>query len=167
MEYVGSTRYKPALHPSSPTIRLLSYSNCQIYPLYFSVNFHKFRILRVNALLIFQMDFHESMMGGGQLIDKESPVKNNNEYQTAEVSTAQFMILCAPRLTWFNSYSASHDNWCTATLWNRVMTAQCEGMGEVGSVRYEPALLPPCPSIRALCYSNCQRSTQSHQQSKG
>ena len=39
-------------------------------------------------------------------------------------------------------------------------------MGEVGSARYEPALLPPCPSIRALCYSNCQRSTQSHQQSK-
>ena len=51
--------------------------------------------------------------------------------------------------------------------WNRVITAQCEGMGEVGSARYEPALLPPCPSIRALCYSNCQRSTQSHQQSKG
>ena len=54
-----------------------------------------------------------------------------------------------------NSYSASHDNWCTATLWNRTMTAQCEGMGEVGSARYEPALLPPCPSIRVL-NSNCQ-----------
>ena len=56
----------------------------------------------------------------------------------------------------FNSYSASHDNWCTATLWNRIMTVQCEGMWEVGSVRYEPALLPPCPSIRVLSYSNCQ-----------
>ena len=66
-----------------------------------------------------------------------------------------------------NSYSASHDNWCTAILWNRIITAQCEGMGEVGSARYEPALLPPCPSIRVLCYSNCQRSTQSHQQFKG
>ena len=66
-----------------------------------------------------------------------------------------------------NSYSASHNNWCTATLWNRIITAQCEVMGEVGSARYEPALLPPCPSIRALCYRNCQRSTQSHQQSKG
>ena len=50
---------------------------------------------------------------------------------------------------YFNSYSASHDNWCTGTLWNRVITAQCEGMGEVGSARFEPALLPPCPSIRA------------------
>ena len=47
-----------------------------------------------------------------------------------------------------NSYSASHDNGCTAILWNRIMTGQCEGMGEVGSARYEPALLPPCPSIR-------------------
>ena len=36
------------------------------------------------------------------------------------------------------------------------MTAQCEGMGEVGSARYEPALLPPYPSIRVLSYSNCQ-----------
>ena len=55
-----------------------------------------------------------------------------------------------------NSYSASHGNWCTETLWNRIMTAQCEGIGEVGSARYEPALLPPCPSIRVLSYSNCQ-----------
>ena len=27
-------------------------------------------------------------------------------------------------------------------------------MGGVGSARYEPALLPPCPTIRALSYSN-------------
>ena len=58
--------------------------------------------------------------------------------------------------TFVISYSASHDNWCTGTLWNRIMTAQCEGMGEVRSARYEPALLPPCPSIRVLSYSNCQ-----------
>ena len=60
-----------------------------------------------------------------------------------------------------NSYSASHGNWCTATLWNRIITTQCEGMGEVGLARYEPALLPPCPSIRVLSCSNCQRSTHS------
>ena len=34
-------------------------------------------------------------------------------------------------------------------------------MGDVGSARYEPALLPPCPSIRVLSYSNCHRSTHS------
>ena len=32
--------------------------------------------------------------------------------------------------------------------------AQWEGMGDVGSARYEPALLPPCPNIRVLSYSN-------------
>ena len=31
---------------------------------------------------------------------------------------------------------------------------QWEGMGDVGSVRYEPALLPPCLTIRVLSYSN-------------
>ena len=32
--------------------------------------------------------------------------------------------------------------------------AQWEGMGDVGSARYEPALLPLCPTIRVLSYSN-------------
>ena len=32
--------------------------------------------------------------------------------------------------------------------------AQWEGMGDVGSARYEPALLPPCPTRRVLSYSN-------------
>ena len=32
--------------------------------------------------------------------------------------------------------------------------AQWEGMGDVGLVRYEPALLPPCPTIRVLSFSN-------------
>ena len=50
----------------------------------------------------------------------------------------------------FNSYSASRDNWCTATLWNRIMTAQCEGMGEVGSARYKQALLPPYPEHKVF-----------------
>ena len=31
---------------------------------------------------------------------------------------------------------------------------QWEGMGDVGSARYKPALLPPCPTIRVLRYSN-------------
>ena len=32
--------------------------------------------------------------------------------------------------------------------------AQWEGMGDVGSARYEPALLPECLTIRVLSYSN-------------
>ena len=60
-----------------------------------------------------------------------------------------------------NSESVSHDNLCTETLLNRIITAQWEGMGDVGSARYEPALLPPCPTIRVLGYSSCQRPTHS------
>ena len=43
----------------------------------------------------------------------------------------------------------------------RITAAQWEGMGDVGSARYEPALLPPCPTIKVLSYSNCQRFTRS------
>ena len=32
--------------------------------------------------------------------------------------------------------------------------AQLVGDGNVGSMRYEPALLPPCLTIRVLSYSN-------------
>ena len=38
---------------------------------------------------------------------------------------------------------------------------QLEGMWEVGSARYEPALLPPCSTIRDLSCRNCRRSTHS------
>ena len=54
------------------------------------------------------------------------------------------------------------NNWyrqVTITSAQHPITAQWEGMGDVGSVRYESALLPPCPTISALSYSNCQRST--------
>ena len=32
--------------------------------------------------------------------------------------------------------------------------AQWEGIGDVGLARCEPALLPPCPTIRVISYSN-------------
>ena len=41
-------------------------------------------------------------------------------------------------------------------LLNRIITAQWEGMGDVGSARYELALLPACPTIKVLSYSICQ-----------
>ena len=34
-------------------------------------------------------------------------------------------------------------------------------MGDVGSARYEPALLPPCLTMWISSYTNCQRSTHS------
>ena len=42
----------------------------------------------------------------------------------------------------------------TLTVLIATVDAQWEGMGDVGSARYEPALLPPCPTIRVLSYSN-------------
>ena len=42
----------------------------------------------------------------------------------------------------------------TLTVLVTTIDAQWEGMGDVGSARYEPILLPPCPTIRVLSYSN-------------
>ena len=42
----------------------------------------------------------------------------------------------------------------TLTVLVATIDAQWEGMGDVGSARYEPALLPPCPTTRVLSYSN-------------
>ena len=49
-----------------------------------------------------------------------------------------------------------HTNFGVLAVKVLVMTidAQWEGMGDVGSARYEPALLPPCPTIKVLSYSN-------------
>ena len=42
----------------------------------------------------------------------------------------------------------------TLTVLVATINAQWEGMWDVGSARYEPALLPPCLTIRVLSYSN-------------
>ena len=41
----------------------------------------------------------------------------------------------------------------TLTVLVTTIDAQWEGIGDVGSARYELALLPPCPTIRVLSYS--------------
>ena len=46
------------------------------------------------------------------------------------------------------------SNNLTLTVLVMTINAQWEGMGDVGSARYEPALLPPCLTIRVLSYSN-------------
>ena len=51
----------------------------------------------------------------------------------------------------------THVNSCerlTLTVVGATIDAQWEGMGDVGSARYEQALLPPCPTLRVLGYSN-------------
>ena len=56
----------------------------------------------------------------------------------------------------YNLLSVSSSNLYVLTLKVLVTTidAQWEGMGDVGSARYESALLPPCPTIRVLSCSN-------------
>ena len=66
-----------------------------------------------------------------------------------------FTLLCAWAYKWM---WASNQIWAHWKLTLKVLVAtidaQWEGMGDVGSARYEPALLPPCPAIRVLSYSN-------------
>ena len=42
------------------------------------------------------------------------------------------------------------DNNLTLTVLVAAINALWEGMGDVGSARYDLALLPPCPTIRVL-----------------
>ena len=50
--------------------------------------------------------------------------------------------------------SVFHGVNLTLTVLVTTIDAQWEGMGDVGSARYEPALLPLCPTIRVLSYNN-------------
>ena len=50
------------------------------------------------------------------------------------------------------SIHKTHD--LTLTVLVATIDAQWEGMADVGSARYETALLPPCPTIRVLSYSS-------------
>ena len=55
----------------------------------------------------------------------------------------------------YTSQIAFHLPWqLTLKVLVSTIDAQWEGMGDVGSARYEPALLPPCPTTRVLSYSN-------------
>ena len=51
-------------------------------------------------------------------------------------------------------YSCHMNTVLTLKVLVMTIDARWEGMGDVGSARYEPALLPPCPTIRVLSYSN-------------
>ena len=55
-----------------------------------------------------------------------------------------------------NETNLSRHYTLTLTVLVTTIGAQWEGMGHAGSARYEPALLPPCPTIRVLIisYSN-------------
>ena len=65
-----------------------------------------------------------------------------------------YSIYVLPYTTFANMFLACLLVTLTLTVRVATIDAQWEGMGDVGSARYEPALLPPCPTIRVLSYSN-------------
>ena len=70
------------------------------------------------------------------------------------------MVHCHKTLwSTMNLYGWTHyetylDSGLTIKVLVTTIDAQWERMGDVGSARYEPALLRPCPTIRVLSYSN-------------
>ena len=61
-------------------------------------------------------------------------------------------LCCLPRSS--PPAGRSRSTLLTPKVLVATIDAQWEGMGDVGLARYEPALLPPCPTLRVLSYSN-------------
>ena len=67
-------------------------------------------------------------------------------------------VPCSPECMGNNASWPLNSGFCifivrveiTFTVLVATIDAQWEGMGDVGLARYEPALLPPCPTIRVL-----------------
>ena len=66
-------------------------------------------------------------------------------------------LICDTYQVYIESISLNGRGFCgmlTLKVLVATIDTQWEGMGDVGSARYEPALLPPCLIIRVLSYSN-------------
>ena len=77
-------------------------------------------------------------------------------YATHLVGSRLCLFTLTPMKLRASHITHRYNRVCILTLKVLVATidAQWEGMGDVGSARYELALLPPCPTIRVLSYSN-------------
>ena len=103
---------------------------------------------------------HGGSSAGSYLTDPTSPIPS---HYASIVATSTLRVitmhLCEEETTTCNDlrpWDRTPNSLMVLTLEVLVATidAQWEGMGDVGSARYEPALLPPCPTIRVLSYSN-------------
>ena len=65
-------------------------------------------------------------------------------------TTSSYVMLCMANV----GAHLIFNQFLTLTVLVATIDAQWEGKGDVGSARYESALLPPCPTIRVLSYSN-------------
>ena len=64
------------------------------------------------------------------------------------------LYLVIPSLSDYLLEMSLMAEWLTLKVLVATIDAQWEGMEDVGSARYEPALLSPCPTIRVLSYNN-------------
>ena len=89
------------------------------------------------------------MLHWGVVCSLSQGIYDSHEHKKIKVSLAQFV---------HNEISIENSDTETGLLTLKVLVvtidAQGEGMGDEGSARYEPALLPPCPTIRVISYSN-------------
>ena len=79
-----------------------------------------------------------------ELVEFESTGDEESDNGAAIIFMLCYVNKCARGNTGFMSVVLS-----TLTVLVATIDALWEGMGDVGSARYEPALLPPCPTIRA------------------
>ena len=124
MRDVGLARYEPALLPPCPTIRVLNYSNCQIHPLHFVVNFQKFSTLVLGFCS--EASVHTPLI-------TRSP-KCDTKFLWSHVVMHLTLTLPGPSA----GVSGSLDSYCS-------LKPLCSGMGEVVPARTSPTLLPPSP----------------------
>ena len=95
---------------------------------------------------------HAGSSAGSYLTDPTSPIPS---YCASIVATSTLRVNIHERKHWAEQWSCVQPGpLLTLTVLVATIDAQWEGMGDVGSARYEPALFPPCLTIRVLSYSN-------------
>ena len=73
---------------------------------------------------------------------------------TSDLRAVYYIISSCYVICIISAYETRGYNRLTLKVLVATIDAQWEGMGDVGSARYEPALLPPCPTIRVLSHSS-------------
>ena len=108
---------------------------------------------------------HGGSSAGSYLADPTSPIPSHCASIVATSTLrVNHLLISVPKQHHTNQYNSfiglisldTNNGHSILTLTVLVATtdAQWEGMGNIGSARYEPALLPPCPTIRVLGYNN-------------